>query len=111
MEDQIKQSNTVSSNNNDILLFHGALIFQVHSMSAGYSLTSLGQEILALCLLFCLELEVFSSHGSLEVSVQRLHLQGLVTAVSDQDRPGWNEVGSVFLQTCSSDPKEAASLL
>lgn len=107
----MKQSSTISSNNNDILLFHGALTFQVHSMSAGHSLTSLGQEILALRLLFGSELKVFRSPGSLEVSVQTLHLQGVVTDVPDRGRPVWNEVRAVFLQTCSSDPKEAVSLL
>lgn len=107
----MKQSSTISSNNNDILLFHGALTLQVHSMSAGHFLTSLGQEILALRLLFGSELEVFRSPGSLEVSVQTLHLQGVVTDVPDRGRPVWNEVRAVFLQTCSSDPKEAVSLL
>lgn len=62
-------------------------------------------------LLFGSELEVFRSPGSLEVSVQTLHLQGVVTDVPDRGRPVWNEVRAVFLQTCSSDPKEAVSLL
>lgn len=52
---QIKQNTKTGSDNNDILPFHGTFIFQVRSMSAGCSLTSLGQEILASCLLFCWE--------------------------------------------------------
>lgn len=52
---RLSEPYTISSNNNDILHFHGALIVQEHSMLAVCSLTSLGQEILALCPLFCLE--------------------------------------------------------
>lgn len=94
--------NKVGSNKNDILCFHGAFIFQVHSMSAHCSLTSLGQEILASCYLFYLEacFRDVRPFGT---------LQALVTGTAGRARPAG--VGAAFLQTCAPDPREAASLL
>lgn len=87
--------------------FHGEFIFQAHSMSAGCSLTSLGQEILVLCLLFRPETLKFLGHVSLWKSRCTVS-SGSGDSCIGRSQSWW---GAVFLQTRAPDLKEAASLL